>query len=41
MSESYYSQRFEKTIWITNHAIESMNKRAVTLDKAVVELGAV
>ena len=41
MSESFYSKRFDKTIWVTNHAIESMMKRSLTLDevKAVIEFG--
>lgn len=41
MSESFNSQRFSKKVWLTNHAIESMMKRSITLDevKTVVELG--
>lgn len=31
MSESFRSKRFGKTVWLTNHAIESMAKRRVTL----------
>jgi hypothetical protein len=31
MSESFNSQRFGRTVWLTNHAIESMAKRQVTL----------
>lgn|GEM_PF-183000 len=41
MSEAFHSKRFDKKVWITNHAIESMMKRRVTLDevKLVVEKG--
>ncbi len=41
MSDSFHSKRFNKTVWVTNHAIESMMKRRVTLDevKRVVEEG--
>ncbi len=31
MSDSFYCKRFSKKVWLTNHAIESMNKRDVTL----------
>nr|VFK65126.1 MAG: hypothetical protein BECKUNK1418G_GA0071005_105716 [Candidatus Kentron sp. UNK]VFK71303.1 MAG: hypothetical protein BECKUNK1418H_GA0071006_105916 [Candidatus Kentron sp. UNK] len=31
MSESFQSARFGKRLWLTNHAIESMAKRNVTL----------
>ncbi|MBF0264605.1 MAG: DUF4258 domain-containing protein [Gammaproteobacteria bacterium] len=31
MNEYFFSKRFEKKVWLTNHAIESMNKRGVTL----------
>jgi hypothetical protein len=36
MSDSFESQRFGKTVWLTNHAIESMAKRRVTLDEVQV-----
>ncbi len=41
MSESFKSARFNKIVWLTNHAIESMSKRRVTLDevKQLIELG--
>jgi hypothetical protein len=41
MSEVFHSTRFGKRVWLTNHAIESMAKRRVTLDqvKTLVELG--
>lgn len=41
MSESFYSERFGKNVWLTNHAIESMAKRRITLPevKALIELG--
>jgi hypothetical protein len=31
MSESFHSARFGKRVWLTNHAIEAMAKRRVTL----------
>jgi len=31
MSERFYSERFQKYVWLTNHAIEAMAKRRVTL----------
>ena len=31
MSESFYSDRFCKKVWLTNHAIEMMAKRKITL----------
>ncbi len=31
MSESFYSNRFSKKVWLTNHAIEMMVKREITL----------
>jgi hypothetical protein len=31
MSESFHSARFGKRVWLTNHAIEAMAKRHVTL----------
>ena len=31
MSEKFYSERFGKNVWLTNHAIESMAKRRVIL----------
>ena len=42
MSESFHSPRFDKTVWLTNHAIESMAKRAITLPevKRLIEEGA-
>jgi hypothetical protein len=41
MSEAFHSTRFGKRVWLTNHAIESMAKRRVTLDqvKMLVESG--
>ena len=41
MSESFYSNRFNKKVWLTNHAIESMVKRKITLIelKALIENG--
>jgi hypothetical protein len=41
MSEAFHSTRFGKRVWLTNHAIEAMAKRRVTLDqvKTLVELG--
>jgi len=41
MSESFNSDRFNKKVWLTNHAIESMSKRKVTLDevKRLIEFG--
>jgi hypothetical protein len=41
MSESFNSARFGKRVWLTNHAIESMAKRQVTLAevKRLVEEG--
>ena len=31
MGESFYSNRFNKKVWLTNHAIESMVTRKITL----------
>ena len=41
MSESFHSKRYGKVVWLTNHAIESMSKRKITLGevKALVEQG--
>ena len=41
MSESFYSERFGKNVWLTNHAIESMVKRTITLPelKKLMEYG--
>ncbi|MBN4079175.1 DUF4258 domain-containing protein [Beggiatoa alba] len=41
MSESFYSERFKKNVWLTNHAIESMAKRRITLPevKKLIESG--
>lgn len=41
MSESFYSDRRGKYVWLTNHAIEAMAKRNVTLPevKALIEQG--
>ena len=41
MSESFLSPRFSKTVWLTNHAIEAMAKRGITLHqvKQVIEEG--
>jgi hypothetical protein len=42
MSEAFHSNRFAKTVWLTNHAIESMAKRRVALDEVqtLIEQGA-
>ena len=42
MSDTFSSPRFGKKVWLTNHAIESMAKRNVTLDevKTLIEEGA-
>jgi hypothetical protein len=34
VSEAFLSPRFGRRVWLTNHAIESMAKRHVTLDQA-------
>jgi hypothetical protein len=41
MSEAFDSPRFGKKVWLTNHAIESMAKRKVTLAevKRLIEEG--
>ena len=41
MSEYFYSERFGKNVWLTNHAIEAMAKRKITLPevKTLIELG--
>jgi len=41
MPESFYSPRFTKNVWLTNHAIEAMAKREVTLPevKQLIEEG--
>ena len=41
MSESFCSERFGKKVWLTNHAIESMAKRKITLPelKKLIEYG--
>ncbi len=41
MSESFYSKRFDKNVWLTNHAIEAMTKRKITLPevKILIESG--
>jgi hypothetical protein len=41
MSETFDSPRFGKKVWLTNHAIESMAKRKVTLAevKRLIEEG--
>jgi hypothetical protein len=31
VSESFHSARFGKRVWLTNHAIEAMAKRQITL----------
>ncbi|MEA1053060.1 DUF4258 domain-containing protein, partial [Lamprobacter modestohalophilus] len=31
MSECFESHRFSRKVWLTNHAIESMAKRSITL----------
>lgn len=41
MSDAFHSARFGKKVWLTNHAIESMAKRNVTLAevKTLIEEG--
>lgn len=41
MSESFYSEKLGKNVWLTNHAIEAMAKRKITLPevKKLIELG--
>lgn len=41
MSEAFQSIRFNKKVWLTNHAIESMAKRKITLGqiKELIEKG--
>jgi len=41
MSDAFHSARFGKNVWLTNHAIESMAKRNVTLAevKRLIEEG--
>ncbi len=41
MSESFFNERYGKNVWLTNHAIETMAKRKVTLPeiKELVESG--
>lgn len=41
MSDRFYSTRFNKNVWLTNHAIESMAKRNITLAeiKLLIEEG--
>ena len=41
MGNSFESVRFSKKVWLTNHAIESMSKRNVTLKevKSLIESG--
>lgn len=41
MSDVFDSARFGKKVWLTNHAIESMAKRKITLGevKVVIEEG--
>ena len=41
MGESFYSNRFEKNVWLTNHAIETMVKRNIILPeiKTLLESG--
>ena len=41
MSESFYSEKTGKSVWLTNHAIEAMAKRKITLPevKELIELG--
>lgn len=41
MSESFESARFGRKVWLTNHAVESMAKRHVTLAevKQLIEQG--
>ncbi|MEN8180179.1 MAG: DUF4258 domain-containing protein [Pseudomonadota bacterium] len=41
MSESFYSEKYGKNVWLTNHAIESMAKRKITLPevKILIESG--
>jgi hypothetical protein len=41
MSETFHSTRFDRPVWLTNHAIEAMAKRHVMLTelKALIEEG--
>ena len=41
MTDAFHSPRFGKQVWLTNHAIEAMAKRSVTLAeiKALIERG--
>lgn len=41
MSDVFHSQRFDKKVWLTNHAIEAMAKRSIRLAevKTLIELG--
>lgn len=41
MSDAFHSARFGKNVWLTNHVIESMAKRNVTLAevKRLIEEG--
>ena len=41
MTDVFHSQRFDKKVWLTNHAIESMAKRNITLNeiKTLIEEG--
>ena len=41
MSESFYSSKYKKNVWLTNHAIEAMAKRKITLPevKTLIESG--
>ena len=41
MSESFYSERFRKKVWLTNHSIEAMAKRKITFPelKELIEYG--
>ncbi|QBQ56227.1 DUF4258 domain-containing protein [Nitrosococcus wardiae] len=32
---NWYSHRFKRQVWLTNHAIESMAKRGVVLDSVL------
>ncbi|QEP42482.1 DUF4258 domain-containing protein [Ectothiorhodospiraceae bacterium BW-2] len=41
MSDSFYSPRYHKTVWLTDHAIEAMSKRNIRLSemKELIEQG--
>jgi len=41
MSESFFSEKLGKNVWLTNHAIEAMAKREIILPevRTLIELG--